>query len=112
MKVCVEPDLEASDAGIFMRSLDSFTFARSDVTPVIYQPAGMSLVRQNSFINFLRICYMQSTLFVLVLERVGVVLTLTLTLTGGFWSSWFGSLPRSIDVHGIILTGAFGFALL
>jgi hypothetical protein len=39
IKVCVEPDQEARDSGIFMRSIDSFTFIRSDVDPEINQPA-------------------------------------------------------------------------
>jgi hypothetical protein len=39
IKVCVQPDEEARDSGIFMRSVDSFTFIRSDVTPPIEQPA-------------------------------------------------------------------------
>jgi hypothetical protein len=42
IKVCVEPDLEARTAGIFMRSVDSFMFTRSDVSPVINQPAVTS----------------------------------------------------------------------
>ena len=39
IKVCVEPDLEARDSGIFMRSVDLFTFIRGDVTPPIEQEA-------------------------------------------------------------------------
>jgi hypothetical protein len=39
IKVCVEPDQEARDSGIYMRSVDSFTFIRSDVDPEINQPA-------------------------------------------------------------------------
>jgi hypothetical protein len=39
IKVCVEPDQEARESGIYMRSIDSFTFIRSDVTPPIEQPA-------------------------------------------------------------------------
>lgn len=39
IKVCVEPDLEARESGIFMRSIDSFTFSRADITPPVSQPA-------------------------------------------------------------------------
>jgi hypothetical protein len=79
IKVCVQPDEEALGDGIFMRSVDSFNFIRSDVAPVVSQPAITDGAESNNGLTSLTCtrgdtqCSFETILFAAFYTAVGTV---------------------------------------
>ena len=77
IRVCVEPDAEASAAGIKMRSLDEFTFTRDDISQEAI--IGANVVAGNGLTNLacsngVDVCVFETILFAAFYSSVGIVL--------------------------------------
>jgi hypothetical protein len=77
IRVCVTPDGDAVDAGIFMRSLDDFTFTRDSVSQEAITdynteaPNGLTFL---SCSNGLPLCYFETILIAAFYSSIGTVL--------------------------------------
>jgi hypothetical protein len=76
IRVCVKPDSDATSAGIFMRSLDAFTFSRGDITqPAIvgYNEASPNGLTSLTCSNGVDVCFFETILFAAFYNTDGVV---------------------------------------
>jgi hypothetical protein len=76
IRVCVKPQAEAATAGIFMRSLDDFTFSRNSISqPAIigYNEAATNGLTSLSCGNGFPLCSFDTILFAAFYSTTGVV---------------------------------------
>jgi hypothetical protein len=76
IRVCVKPDTDAVNAGIFMRSLDAFTFSRNAINqPAIigYNAEATNGLTSLSCANGDPVCFFETILFAAFYSTTGVV---------------------------------------
>jgi hypothetical protein len=79
IRVCVQPKQEARDSGVYMRTIDSFSYTRTDATPAITQVAvSGGAGAANALTNLdceagYEICAFDSILFAAFYASTGIV---------------------------------------